>query len=267
MEYEGSSRDGSVSCDLLSSFSLLITVCDRARGKKVMGFCKGRNASFNLMSLGKGTASSKMLDYLGLGQTEKIVLWSVMPTPEARDVLAKFDEALELKRPGRGIAFTLPLNGACANKVVKTVPDVEIGEEIEEHMTHQTHRGGGEDEVVHSFEHSLIIAVTNRGYNQDVMEAARTAKATGGTIIHARGFALSGVEKFFGVSIHPEKEIIMILAANDRKRDIMRAISEKAGIETPAGAITFSLPVSAVEGLQPYLPQPEEQEKEEQKES
>ncbi|MDR1377929.1 MAG: hypothetical protein LBJ36_02610 [Synergistaceae bacterium] len=252
MEYESSTQSGSLSSDSLSSLSLLITICDRGQGKKVTDFFKDRNASFNLMVLGKGTASSKMLDYLGLGQTEKMVLLSVMPTAEARDVLSKFDETLELKRPGHGIAFTLPLNGACVRKSVETVPDGEI----EEKMT----RGGEEDEVVHSFEHSLIIAVVNRGYNQEVMEAARTAKATGGTIIHARGFALSGVEKFFGVSIHPEKEVIIILAENDRKRDIMRAISEKAGIETPAGAVTFSLPVSGVEGLQPYLEQAEESE-------
>jgi hypothetical protein len=253
MEHESGSQSGS-----LASLTLLITICDRGQGKKVTDFFKDRNASFNLMTLGKGTASSKMLDYLGLGQTEKMVLLSVMPTAEARNVLSKFDETLELKRPGHGIAFTLPLNGAYASKAVKTVPDEAIQEKIKENTTNRTHRGGREDEVGHSFEHSLIIAVTNRGYNQEVMDAARTAKATGGTIIHARGFALSGAEKFFGVSIHPEKEIIMILAENDRKCDIMRAISEKAGMDTPAGAITFSLPVSDVEGLQPYLPQTEE---------
>jgi hypothetical protein len=257
MEYERCSRSGSLSSGAISSFSLLITICDRGQGKKVTDFFKDRNASFNLMVLGKGTASSKILDYLGLGQTEKMVLLSAMPTAEAGEVLSKFDETLELKRPGHGIAFTLPLNGACVRQAVKIVPD----EEIEERMVDRAHRGGEEDEVVHSFEHSLIIAVINRGYNQEVMEAARTAKATGGTIIHARGFALSGVEKFFGVSIHPEKEVIMILAENDRKCDIMQAISEKAGIETPAGAVTFSLPVSAVEGLQPYLPQAEESDK------
>jgi hypothetical protein len=234
---------------------LVVVICDRGKEKKITGFFKDRNATLNLLTLGKGTASSKILNYLGLGEIEKAILFSVMPSGETRDVLSKVDETLDLKRPGRGIAFTLSLDGACVQQAVIDEFDRRSEQQFSRQSCQSNGRDGGEEEVEHEFQHVLIMAVANRGYNQEVMDAARAAKATGGTIIHARGLALSGAEKFFGVSIHPEKEIIMILAESKRKHDIMQAIAEKAGVGTPASAVTFSMPVCDVEGLQSFLPQ------------
>ena len=223
----------------IQPMSLLVAVCDRVNGKKAAESFKDRRASLNFMTLGKGTASSKILNYLGLGQTDKTVLFSVMSSMQAQDLLHQLELALDLKKPGHGIAFTLPLNGACARNFVE-VPTGPF-------------KGGEEEKMEGRSEYELIIAVTNRGYDQEVMDAARIAKATGGTIINAKGFALSTVEKFFGVTLQREKEIILILAQSDRTNDIMKAIAEKAGLDTPAGAVSFSMPVSNVEGLQPYL--------------
>ena len=225
----------------IQPLSLLIAVCDRGNSKKVAGLFKDRNSSLNLMTLGKGTASSKILNYLGLGQNEKTVLLSVMPLAKAHDLICQMDLILDLKRPGHGIAFTLPLNGACSRNFVEVLAGPAEGRK-EEKMNSQS-------------EYELIITVANRGYNEEVMDAARMAKATGGTIINARGFSLSSVEKFFGVTLQSEKEVILILAQSDRKSDIMKAISEKAGLNTPAGAVSFSISVSSVEGLQPYIAQ------------
>jgi len=226
------------------SLKLLIVVCDRKKNAKIVNCFKSSKAALNFLMLSKGTANSKILNYVGLGQTEKVVLWSIMASEEIRGVLSQLNAVMDLAKPGHGIAFTLPLDGVCVNKEVK-----DLDEEDED-----DDKNGG-NEVIHRYEHELILAVTNRGYTQEVMDAARAAKATGGTILHARGLGLSAVEKFFGVSIQPEKEIIMIVAPSERKDGIMRAIAEKAGKGTPASAVTFSLPVTNVLGLQPYLPE------------
>mgnify|MGYP000943805687 CR=1 FL=1 len=75
------------------------------------------------------------------------------------------------------------------------------------------------------------------------------AGATGGTVIHARGCGLAGAEKFFGVTIQPEKDMIMILADRTVSCNIMSAIAEKAGPHTDSHAISFSLPASHVHGI------------------
>ena len=97
--------------------------------------------------------------------------------------------------------------------------------------------------------YSLIISIVNRGFSDDVMDAARKAGAKGGTILYAHGAGLGDAEKFFGISIHPEKELVIILASNETRPAIMQSIVKRVGMETEGAGITFSLPVTNVEGI------------------
>ena len=88
-----------------------------------------------------------------------------------------------------------------------------------------------------------------RVYADFVMDAARAAGAGGGTVLHAKGTGSRRGEKFFGVSLADEKDMVYIIAHADEKAAIMRAIHENAGPGTKAGAICFTLPISSVAGL------------------
>lgn len=96
---------------------------------------------------------------------------------------------------------------------------------------------------------SLIITIVNRGYSDEVMDAARDAGAKGGTIMYAHGAGLHDAETFFGISIHPEKELVLVLAANDIRPAIMQSIVQRVGMTTEGAGITFSLPVTNVAGI------------------
>lgn len=87
------------------------------------------------------------------------------------------------------------------------------------------------------------------------MDAARSAKAPGGTVIHAKGTGAEHAKKFLGISLAEEKELIFTMVRSGQKNEIMRAIMEQSGPGTPAGGITFSLPVTATAGLR--VPEPE----------
>ncbi|MDR1875362.1 MAG: hypothetical protein LBQ90_10185 [Synergistaceae bacterium] len=208
----------------MNTLTLLVAICDRNKAKKIMALFENRNALFNLSTLARGTASSKMLSCLGLGETGKTVLFSAMPDADARKVLAELNDTLDLKKPGHGIAFTLPLGAGRENREERDMTGNERG-------------------------YNMIFVVVARGYTEEVMDAARAAKAAGGTIIHAKEFAVDA-EKFFKVTIQPEKEIVLILADNDSRDAIVKNIIEKTGPHTNAGAIAVCLPVNAVEGLQ-----------------
>ncbi len=97
--------------------------------------------------------------------------------------------------------------------------------------------------------YSLIVAILNRGFSDIAMSAARNAGAKGGTVISAKSSGLHEEETFFGISIHPEKEVVLILTSDDTKNAIMRAIIKHVGIESEGGGIAFSLPVTDVEGI------------------
>ena len=95
----------------------------------------------------------------------------------------------------------------------------------------------------------LIVSIVNRGFETAAMDAARSAGATGGTLLNARGAGAREAEKAFGIEGQPEKEIVLILSPEDKCPDIMRAVVEKAGLNTPGAGICFTLPVDSVLGV------------------
>lgn len=98
-------------------------------------------------------------------------------------------------------------------------------------------------------QYNLIITIVNRGYSEQVMKAAKLGGATGGTIVLARGAGMHEAEKILGFSIHPEKEIVLILTLREQKQDIMRAICQNCGFCTEAHGISIAVPVEDAMGL------------------
>ncbi|MBO5050920.1 MAG: P-II family nitrogen regulator [Clostridia bacterium] len=109
------------------------------------------------------------------------------------------------------------------------------------------------------FEHEVIFCIVNAGFSDAVMDAARELGARGGTVIRARGTANSESEKLFGITIQPEKEMVMILVKSSIKDDILHALYRAVGLNTPGQGIAFSLPVDQVVGLSEAPAEPKEE--------
>ena len=97
--------------------------------------------------------------------------------------------------------------------------------------------------------HEVIFAIVNSGYAEDAMAVAREHGARGGTILGGRGVARENEAAFFGISVHAEKEILMMVVEKDIRDDILNALYKQMGMDKKAQGITFSLPVSDVAGL------------------
>ncbi|MBR5288847.1 MAG: P-II family nitrogen regulator [Clostridia bacterium] len=97
--------------------------------------------------------------------------------------------------------------------------------------------------------HEVIFAIVNAGFAEDVMSVAREHGARGGTILNGRGVAREESLAFFGIPLHAEKEILMMVVEKDVKNDILNAIYKEMGMGKPAQGIAFTLPVSDVAGL------------------
>lgn len=97
--------------------------------------------------------------------------------------------------------------------------------------------------------HEVIFAIVNSGYAEEAMDVAREEGATGGTILNARGVAREQEAAFFGITIHAEKEILMLVVKKEIRDRVLNALYQKMGMDKNAQGITFSLPVSDVAGL------------------
>ena len=101
--------------------------------------------------------------------------------------------------------------------------------------------------------HEVIFAIVNSGFAEDVMDVARREGVRGGTILNARGVAREEAAAFFGIAIHAEKEILMMVVEKDIRDNVLNAIYKEMGMAKAAHGIAFSLPVSDVAGLAPVL--------------
>ena len=110
-------------------------------------------------------------------------------------------------------------------------------------------------------EFELIVSIVNRGFTSTVMDAARSVGAKGGTIINAKGSGTHESEKMFGLTVTPEKEMVYIIAPKVQRNDIMKAIIEKAGLNSLGMGICFSMPIDDVMGVALGINNPDEAEK------
>ena len=99
------------------------------------------------------------------------------------------------------------------------------------------------------FQHQTIFCIVHSGYSEQVMDAAKKLGARGGTILNARGTANKNAETFFGITIQPEKEIVMIVVPTAIKDSLLHALYKEVGLDTPGQGIAFALPVDSVVGL------------------
>ena len=97
--------------------------------------------------------------------------------------------------------------------------------------------------------HEVIFAIVNAGFAEEAMDIARENGARGGTILNARGVAREKEAAFFGITIHAEKEILMLVVEKNIRDNILNALYKEMGMDKKAQGIAFSLPVSDAAGL------------------
>ena len=100
-------------------------------------------------------------------------------------------------------------------------------------------------------DHEVIFAIVNSGFAEDVMDIAREQGVRGGTILNARGVVKEEAAAFFGITLHQEKEILMMVVEKSIRDNVLNAIYKQMGMAKKAKGIAFSLPVSDVAGLAP----------------
>jgi len=213
----------------------MVTIINSHDEKRAMNILEKIQLPIIVSSIGYGTASDKILDLLGLGETEKTVIFSVQSNSEAQKAISLLEREIKIDIPGNGILFTIPISCVGGAKCAEFMLDSNESEK-------------GNDCMINS-EHEVIVVIANRGFSELVMDAAHSAGAGGGTVIHAKGTGVEKAEKFFGVSIADEKEMILMVVKKDKKADIMKAIISEAGMHTKARSMLFSMPAQDIVGL------------------
>jgi len=229
----------------MKDLNLMLTIAKRADKKEFSSFFKNHEVKTVYSLDADGTTNSKTLSLLGIERTEKTVFLSVVSGLLAKKLMKGLSRELYIDLPDRGIAVACPLVSVGGAATLSALTSGTINEKDENDM---------------NTERELIIVITNRNTTDLVMDAAREGGARGGTVLHAKGTADKGSTTFFGVSLAEEKEVILIVAKGDDRNSILRSIMQKAGANTPAGALAFTLPISHAAGFASAEPIPDDAE-------
>ena len=199
----------------------------------MMRICEELDLPIVLSTPCRGTATRSMLDLLGMDSRDRRLFMTIASPEQTKKLIEEQRRRLYIDAPGNGVTLGVPIKSVGG---AKTLAFLSNGQNVKGLPTL-------------NFDYELILVIANQGATDQVMDAARSAGARGGTVIHGLGTGSKNAEKFYKVSIASEKEVILIVSAAEQKAAIMKAILEKAGPATKAGAITFSLPVSEIAGF------------------
>lgn len=220
-----------------SAGKLLVAVIEKHKCDDVVAEARKAGALGGTVLMGRGTAQSKWLRILGLDDVEKELLYCLLPAHLVRPVMEALRHAPSLART-RGIMFTI--NVLDVFRPQCSAPTAALSQSQEDIMSDNSQDAPG---------YELLSIIVNDGGADQVMDAARRAGATGGTVIHARGTARPDDATFFGITIVPEKELVMILSPKADSARIMDSIRADFQNAEPGSGIAFRTPVESFETL------------------
>mgnify|MGYP002625488494 CR=1 FL=1 len=222
--------------------SLLVLIINPRTAKKVEKAILEEKVPIACFLHGFGTNATDMEDVFGLEMPIKGLCMAPLPKVTAERVMKKLHRVLELGRNDSGIAFTIPIDGANALTL-----------DMMEHLdTDHAKNKRSDSAMLADVRYTMITALINRGYYDEVMKAAREEGAFGGTIVHCRYAGDEEILTPFGVEFSEEKEMVLIVAEKELAGDIMSAISRECGMKTEAQGVVWSMPIDDVVGIGEY---------------
>ncbi len=214
--------------------NLLITVTDRIRSKDFISMMRRHGITTILNLTGHGTASQDMLSILGLESSDKILLLAAADKQKTDKIFKDAVQKLYIEVPGNGIMTAIPIRCIGGTKTLN-------------YLTNDKNIDSTPPEI--SFDKEMIFVIMNSGYSDELMDAARGAGAGGGTVIDAKGTGAKFAQKFFGLTIAEDKQIVIIVTKSKDRTAIISEIMKKCGPGTAPGAVAFSVPATQIAGL------------------
>lgn len=209
---------------------VLLSIVERDKGKKLIKELENINIKVNFQCVGLGTAPTEMMDIFGLGTKDKDIIISLGKETAVKDMMASFGTAFESHSKYGGLMIVLKISAA--NRILTEILSFNNDKNIE--------RGNGSMKNEHH--NNLIIISVNEGYSDDVMQVARKAGATGGTVIKGR---LANIEQFADIGktdVDGEREILCILAPLKTSAQIMEDVNKQFGTTSDANGIIIAIP-------------------------
>lgn len=212
------------------NLELVCVIVNDGLGSRVVKSAKQNGFSGGTITYGKGTTNNRLLDYLGLSDIRKEIIYLAADQSKAYQALDKINKEFEFYKPNHGIVFTTSMCSVYGSKNVDC---------------HQLENKRGANKQMYH----VITVIVDKGNAEDVVRAAEKAGSKGGTILNGRGSGVHETSKVFAMEIELEKEIVLILSEVDRTEAIVSSIRKDLKIDEPGNGIIFVQDVNKTYGI------------------
>jgi nitrogen regulatory protein PII len=222
---------------------LLITIVNCGMGRKVVKASKEAGAEGGTTIIGKSTGSKEIKSLLGIPiEPEKEIIFTLTNKEQLEGILQSIISTAKLDKAGHGITFVIDIN------TVAGICHLCMPVEASNRSFGGTKMADGKEVL-----YDLIVTIVNKGEAEKVVNSSKESGAEGGTILFGRGTGIHEHAKLFGISIEPEKEIILTLIDRQQSNQVLEAIINEAKLNKPGKGIAFVLEVERVVGINHLL--------------
>lgn len=218
---------------------LLVIITNYGRARNVVKALKAAGAEGATTLIGKGSTTKGKALFWGISlDSEMEIVLTIVNEEKAEAVLQAGADAGKLNLPGYGLGFIINL------KIV-----AGICHECNPEKSSNERAGGIGMLTCSEIPYDLIVTIVNKSNADIVVSSSKKAGAEGGTILFGRGTGIHEHAKLFGITIEPEKEVILTLIDRSKSNDTLEAIVTDAQLNKPGNGIAFVVEVEKVAGI------------------
>ncbi len=208
----------------------LLSIVEQGKGNKLIKELKNQKIRVNFQTVGFGTAPTEMLDIFGLGTNDKDIIISLGAQDDTKEMMENFGETFQSHSKYGGIMIVIDVSAA--SRVLSEMLNFKNNQNTQKETVN----------MQNEHHNNLIIISVNEGYSEDVMNVARKAGATGGTVIKGRLADVEQFAEFLDANADSEREMLCILAPYKASKKIMEDVNAEFGLTSDANGIIFALP-------------------------
>ena len=153
---------------------VLFSIVEREKGKRLIKALNEKNVNLHFQCVGFGTAPTEMMDIFGLGSNDKDIVISFAPENTVRELMSELNS---FGSPSEYGGLMIVLKPSAINRIVS---------EILHHTPTQNNGKEEKSNMKNEHNHQLIFISVDQGYSDLVMQTAKRAGATGGTVMRGR---------------------------------------------------------------------------------
>jgi len=205
----------------MDDYKLLISIVPHDRGERLIRSAMESGCGGGTVLTGRGLARSNVAAILGLGEEAKDIILMIVKDEAKTPIASAIINTTRFEKKNFGEMFCVNLGALLKSGKLS-----------------------GENDMANTeTDNTMITVIVNKGYADDVMAAARSAGAGGGTVVNARGTARETDARFFGMHIVPEKEMLLMVVPKDKKGAVMSAIENLKCLKEQGMGIAYTCAV------------------------